>query len=230
MSVDEFRLVESQWEWQSLSNLADSPYHDPAWTYQSVARIRLQARASVSCGYVRVWHSDTMIGCPVIRVNDRWFNSPRASPTVLSGPPVDEPSRHIMQSAAKVRDPGRELVGINGIVISHDTSQLAEIARAAQALDERAVSHRDHLSLTKTEITLLAKTIPWQTDDEWQHWVDVITRLWRAGSWKMTMRSHFDGDQQPIGFTIWIERPNGSTACLSALTCHAPVPAWASPR
>ncbi len=227
MPVDDFRLVQSMWEWLSLSNLSGSVYHEPAWTEQSTARIRRTARALIVSGYARIWSGDTLIGCPVIRVDTRWFNTPRTAPTVLSGTPVGDPTALFLTVARRQRDVPRPLTGIHKIAVLSDDHQLAEIAAIAASLE--GVDYRRFRSMTSGEVAALGRTVPWESDDEWQSWIDVIGRLWRAGSWTMEMRCH-SRDGEPVGWTVWVIRADRTEHCIAALRCDAAVPAWGTAR
>src|SRR6056297_3067448 len=90
MKVEAARFVTDRYEWASLAQRAPSIYHRWEWSEQSRRRVaHLLPHLTVTTAYLRVWAADTLVACPVLSIDDIWYNIPRSEPLVLDGGPVD---------------------------------------------------------------------------------------------------------------------------------------------
>lgn len=223
MPTEPWRLVTDRWEWASISHLAPTVYHELSWTVASVARIRTQTSLPVSFGYARVWvGADTLVGCPLIRLGERWFNTPRAVPLVLTG-------THVSASAAIQRAMDRVERLRGRLVLHDDSSQVDEIERTRLALDVRTCDERTYRSMSNREIDTMVRSCRWNRRAVADEWSQALKAVWNAGSWTTEVHAHHDADGAVIGYTVWANRPP-LVQCIAAATVGQRVPAWATVR
>jgi hypothetical protein len=228
---DTLRVVTDQWEWANIARLAPTVYHEQSWTLASVIRLRTQLSVPISFGYVRVWAGDSLIGCPMIRVGDRWFNTPRAAPLVLVGPAVDP---MVALADAKARQ-GRHPKLRGKLELHDDTDVLRAIARTCATLEDRCVDTRRYRTMSGQEIDRMARSCRWASTADRAQWIAALKATWRAGCWVTEVHAHYDDAGEPIGYTVWVTRAfphdrGETTECIGAIATFARAPAWCVSR
>lgn len=226
MPVEPLRVITDQWEWASIAKLVPTMYHEQSWTLASVSRIRSQTSLPVSYGYARVWVGhDTLIGCPLIRFGNRWFNTPRAAPRVLAGTHLNAASA-LLRAAGRSRDPVVARLRLRDHLELHDDHDVVRnIDRARLLLDARTATSRRYRTMSAREINLMVRSLSWATPDLGPEWGAAIRACWNAGAWTTTVNVHADSAGTTIGYTVWVERP-ASTECVAAALIDHQVPAW----
>lgn len=223
-------MITDQWEWASIAKLVPTVYHEQSWTLASVSRIRAQTSLPVSYGYARVWVGrDTLVGCPLIRFGNRWFNTPRAAPLVLAGCRLNAASA-LLRAAGRSRDPTVARLRLRDHLELHDDHELVrDIDRTRLLLDVRTATCRRYRSMSTREINLMVRSLSFPDPHVGPEWGAAIKACWNAGSWTTTVNVHADEDGATIGFSVWVQRP-ASTECVAAALIDQPVPAWTSYR
>jgi hypothetical protein len=222
--LEAVRVIDDTWSWSSLSRLAPTAYHDQAWTAQSVRRIQRRTRIPVAGMYVRVWSDDTLIGCPVIRVGPataplRMFNTPRAAPAILNGEPCDHPAATLIAGLAEFG---------STLVVHDDKVTLVAIAKELAFIERQADDFRQTRSWRPGDTRRVFHGYRWPDPKTRIDWDDSISALFRSSSWSTVMKIHtVAGDL--VGWTVWADRPNGST-CLAAIHRDRRLHPWTSPR
>src|SRR5687768_2535951 len=174
--AESVRLITDRSEWDSLSRLSGSIYHHYDWTAHTARR--LEGFGPVTFGYLRMWDGDSLIGCPVVKFCDRWFNTPRAVPAILSGGEAD--------AIAVVSAAHSKLLKMRGVNVDPDVGLLYEIAARRRRV-ERGEPVRVFKSMLPSEIKQMvgASSSPEPVQDVW---VQAVVWLWRA-AWETSVVS-----------------------------------------
>jgi hypothetical protein len=229
VSIEPLRVVTDQWEWASIAKLVPTVYHEQSWTMASVTRIRAQTSLPVSFGYARVWVAKTMVGCPLIRLGNRWFNTPRAAPLVLQGTNLNAAAA-LKRACSRSKDPIAARLRLDGHLELHDDQELvASIERTRLALDARTVHRRRYRAMSGREIDHMVRSLNWEDPYLAIEWAAAVRTCWRAGSWTTAVDVHHDDTGDTIGYTVWVSRPAGSE-CVAAAAVDEYAPAWTVSR
>ena len=215
--IEPLRMVTDQWEWASIAKLVPTVYHEQSWTLASVTRIRAQTSLPVSFGYARVWVSETMVGCPLIRLGNRWFNTPRAAPLVLQGTHLNAAAA-LKRACARDGDPVAARLRLHKRLELHDDHELvAGIERVRLALDVRTASRRTYRAMSSREIGAMVRSLHWSDPYTAEEWDAAVRACWKAGSWTTAVDVHRDDAGDTIGYTVWVSRSAGSECVAAAL-------------
>jgi hypothetical protein len=215
------RLITDRFEWQRLAGeLATSPYHHPGWSWAAVRRIRQQTSKPVGCAYARIWHDDTLIGCPVITLGAETFNSPRTWPQILTGPKLSD------------RQLGAVVTGaLNQMTLSNDEAQLVAIRSVARRLARLSVDTRVFASVTGDDLAAITAAVPWSGELRRNQWLGGLVELART-SWDMHLIRHLDAHCEILGWSATIAFDGRADTVVTAAAVQVGVepPQWASLR
>lgn len=218
MEVEDVRFVSDRYEWASLTKQVPSLYHQWEWAEQSRRRIvRELPTLPIDSAYLRIWAGDTLIGCPVVQIDDVWFNAPRALPMCLLGEPL--PAAALAEWAAD--DDGCILIVVD------DSPQIADIHATRWLLECDADDLRSRRSLAPIDIKTMLTRLSFESEHARDTWVEAVGWVWRAG-WNARLIEYRRNDE-PIGWSVEVEHTDSVTV-LAAAHVEMIVADWTSPR
>lgn len=218
MKLETIRFVCDRYEWASIAQRAPSVYHRWEWSEQSRRRVaHLLPHLAVDVAYLRVWDDRTLVACPVILINDEWFNVPRAVPLVIEEGPAD-PDR-VLLAAADSDDVDLTLVD--------DSEQLAALEALQWELAVDSDDYRNRASLIPADVAAMRSRLSFESADAQAMWFEGI--LWACRSGLDVKIVEYRRNQEPIGWTVMAVHLN-EPVVLAAAHVEQIVPAWTSAR
>lgn len=217
MKVETVRFVSDRYEWASMTLRAPSVYHRWEWSEQSRRRVaHLNPHLTVDIAYLRVWDGDTLVACPVLMIDDVWYNSPRATPLVLDGGPADA-SRIIAYAVDDNVD----------LVLIDDAEQTEALEALRWELNADADDYRRRRSIIPTDLHAMRARLSFESEDVCVIWFDGIEWAYRSGL-DVTLTEYRRNDE-PIGWELTVEHL-GEPTVLAAAHVDRLVEAWTSLR
>jgi len=218
MKVEEVRFVSDRYEWVSIACRAPSVYHRWEWAEQSRRRAaHLLPHLDVDVSYLRVWSGDTLVSCPMLMIDDVWFNVPRAVPLVVEGGPID-PIRVIMDAASEDFE----------IDLIDDSKQLDNIDAVEWELNADADDTRSRQALAPPDVAIMRHRLTFPTEFDADTWFDALKWVERSGLadvWFVEFRRN----DEPIGWHTHTTHL-GETVVLAAAHVEHIVEPWTSQR
>lgn len=215
MEVEAVRFVSHPFEWSSITNRVSSVYHQWGWAEQSRRRVA-RIISDVDVAYLRVWSHDSLVTCPLILIDDVWFNVPRSQPLVLDGPPVDPIA--VIESAADIENVDIELV--------NDCDQIAELRQLAWQLAHDADDVRSRRSFAPADVQAMSAVLNFASDEAAEAWFEAVGWVWRSGFDARLVE--YRRNDEVIGWTIDVDY--GDIATVAAGHVEWVVADWTSPR
>ena len=228
LPVLEPKLIDERWEWASLAKLSPSIYADQVWTDHRVRRLQRMIGPRVESKLIRVWSDDSLVVCPLIVIHglkkddQRWFNSPRSMPTVVSGPPLD-----FATMSSVVADAIPSLDRVHGPAVDNEIND-RPLFEMTDDSEQIALLHADLAKLNETEphrmfaldaeIMAEVKQLP-NWCNQFHEWVEMMNFLSRG--WSMTA-DVFRRQGRVDGLSINVNK-HGIDHPLSVLRRGAPV-------
>ena len=219
MKVEAARYVADRYEWASLSKRSPSVYHRWEWSEQSRRRVaRLLPHLDIDICYLRVWADDSLVAMPMLMIDEGiWFNTPRSTPLVIDGPPVDP--FLVVDEAAE--EDGADIVFID------DSEQIVTIEAVEHELERDADDSRTRQGLIPRDIEEMRLRLRFADDIDAEMWFEAIQWVDRSG---LNARFiEFRRNDEPIGWAVYVEHLNDLTL-LAAAHVDREVPPWTSPR
>lgn len=217
MATEPLRVITDRWEWASIAQLVPTVYHELSWTLASVDRLKDQYTLPIAFGYARVWVDDTLIGCPLIRLGDRWFNTPRSAPLVLRGVKLNASAA---LSRALARHPRFVKDGDFLLDLHSDHELLESIERTRLLLVTTTPRVRRYRAMSERELNALTAPPGWRA---------ALRLTWRA-DWSTELHVHLDTDDNEHGYTVWAHRNGIAPECIGALAVNQPALEWTVSR
>lgn len=218
MKLETVRFVSDRYEWASLAQRAPSVYHRWEWTEQSRRRVaHLLPHMTIETAYMRVWEADTLAACPVILIDDMWYNTPRAAPLIIEGGPAD-PDRIIEQAAEE------ENVDL---ILVDDSDQIEALEALRWELEADCDDHRSRRALIPADVEAMRARLTFESVEARDMWFDGIQWACRSGFDIHIVEYRRNGE--PIGWDVTAVHLHEPTV-LAAAHVEQLVPAWTSPR
>lgn len=218
MKLETVRFVSDRYEWASLVQRAPSVYHRWEWSEQSRRRVaHLLPHMTVETAYLRVWDHDTLAACPLILIDDTWFNTPRAAPLIIEGGPAD-PDRIIEQAA---EDENIDLILVD------DTDQVDALEALRWELSADCDDYRSRRALIPADVEIMRARLTFESIEARDLWFDGIQWACRSGLEVQLVEYRRNGE--PIGWDLTALHLHEPTV-LAAAHVEQIVPAWTSPR
>lgn len=218
MKVETARFVGDRYEWSSLARRAPSVYHRWEWSEQSRRRVtRFCPGVNVETAYLRVWHDEALIVCPILLIGDLWYNTPRAEPVLIQGA-VDDAWQAIDEATEEY-----------GELIIHrdDSEQLAEIQALEWQLNADADDQRNRQTLIPSDLDDMRFRLRFADDLTSELWFEAVQWLGRSGLDARFVE--YRRNDEPIGWGIYAAHL-GELTCLAAAHVEFEVPTWVSQR
>lgn len=218
MRLEQVRFVSDRYEWASLAQRAPSVYHRWEWSEQSRRRVaHLVPHLTVASAYLRVWFADTLAACPVLLIDDIWFNSPRATPLIIEGGPAD-PVRILIRGA----DDSDEI-----LVLIDDSDQTRTLDALHWELESDADDSRVRRALIPADVDAMRSRLMFESVESRDMWFEGVEWACRSGLEVRLVEYRRNGE--PIGWDLTATHLHESTV-LAAAHVEQIVPAWTSPR
>lgn len=210
--------MSDRYEWASLVKRAPSVYHRWEWSEQSRRRVAsLCLKLNIESCYLRVWAGDVLVAMPMLKIEDIWYNTPRAEPVVLEGH-TDDPLAVIDEATEEY---GEDVVYID------DSAQLAEIAALEWQLNSDADDHRNRQSLIPSDLAQMRSCLRFADDETADMWFEAVQWLDRSGIKARFVE--YRRNDEPIGWGVYADHL-GELVPLAVGHVEHEVPPWTSPR
>lgn len=199
-----------------MAKLTPSIYADQVWTDQRVRRLRLLVGPRVSGKLLRVWREDSLVVCPLIVIqglkkdDQRWFNTPRCLPSVVSGPSLKP---DVIESTVSEAIP--QTGGRISLSITDDSDLLGSLVADAAALAD--ATRRPMASLDSSIMCDIEQLPHWH--GQFHEWVDMMNFL--ARGWTMNT-DVFRRNGQIEGLSISVTK-HETAQLLTVLRRNKPV-------